>query len=157
MYPYADARGGLKCQTNRRRYTSPMGGGSFNIVQTSSPLLPPKANEVIVKIYTVLLQVCPDPGKSTDCHGLFPSPPNSIPCSDMAGEVVAIGENVVEAWRSRLCKFNPRSHTHGDLTPVMLVVASRSWAAFYGVLKEYEAFTCTQVSGDSFVGVGSLL
>ncbi|KAJ6548702.1 chaperonin 10-like protein [Mycena capillaripes] len=77
-----------------RHYYFPKLGEVSNIALTSSPLLPLNANEVLVKIHAVSLQA----RDLSVAHGFPPSPPNIVPCSDMAGEVVAIGNGVAE-WK----------------------------------------------------------
>ena len=62
-----------------------------------------------------------------------------VPGSDMAGEVVAIGEDVKE-WRvgDRVCpNFSP-DHIYGDVTPA--IQAKSLGAIANGVLTEYKAF-----------------
>ncbi|KAJ7897636.1 zinc-binding alcohol dehydrogenase [Mycena olivaceomarginata] len=105
------------------------------IALTSSPLRPPKAGEVLVKIHAVSLQA----RDLSIALGHFPASPNIIPCSDMAGEVVAIGDGV-EKWKQgdRVCANLMLDHVHGDATPAMLLNALGS--SVDGVLTEYRAF-----------------
>jgi len=65
--------------------------------------------------------------------------PEVVPGSDMAGEVVAVGEDVKE-WKvgDRVCpNFSP-AHIYGDPTPEIQEAALG--ALVDGVLTEYKAF-----------------
>ncbi|KAJ6548706.1 alcohol dehydrogenase superfamily protein [Mycena capillaripes] len=121
-----------------RHYYFPKLGEVSNIALTSSPLLPLKANEVLVKIHAVSLQA----RDLSVAHGFPPSPrrsPNIVPCSDMAGEVVVVGDGVAE-WTQgdRVCASLILDYTHGDLTPAML--ATGLGGEVNGVLTQYKAF-----------------
>lgn len=62
-----------------------------------------------------------------------------VPCSDMAGEVIAVGSDVSE-WKvgDRVCaNFSPE-HLHGDATP--LTGKAELGGASDGVLTQYKAF-----------------
>ena len=47
-----------------------------------------------------------------------------VPCSDMAGEVIAVGEDVKQ-WKKgdRVCANFTLDHLHGDLTPAAMPTA----------------------------------
>jgi NADPH:quinone reductase-like Zn-dependent oxidoreductase len=74
--------------------------------------------------------------------GTYPVPiaDNLVPGSDMAGEVLAVGDEVTE-WQigDRVCaNFSPL-HIYGDLTPAM---RSSVWGCEVdGVLTQYKLFS----------------
>ncbi|KAF7355954.1 Alcohol dehydrogenase superfamily protein [Mycena venus] len=121
-------------ETTRYYYFPQVGEYSY-LAQTSSPLQPLKSDEVLVKIHAVSLQA----RDQSIALGHFPSCPNIIPCSDMAGEVVAIGAGVV-TWKhgDRVCANLMLDHITGDTTPAMLLNALGG--SVDGVLTQYRAF-----------------
>ena len=67
------------------------------------------------------------------------APQNLVACSDMAGEVIAVGEDVKE-WKTgdRVCaNFSPE-HPDGDITPEIMGAALGGIVD--GVLTQYKAF-----------------
>lgn len=66
-------------------------------------------------------------------------PKDLVPCSDMAGEIVAVGEDVTD-WKigDRVCSNFCLDHVHGDPTPAMSRTALGGRA--HGVLTEYRTF-----------------
>ncbi|KAJ7486680.1 hypothetical protein FB451DRAFT_772440 [Mycena latifolia] len=118
-----------------RHYYFPKVGEVPYLTFTPSALLPPKDKEVLVKVHAVSLQA----RDLSIARGKFPSAKNIIPCSDMAGEVLAVGDGVT-AWKQgdRVCASLFLDHTHGDLTPAM---ASRALGGSVdGVLTQYKVF-----------------
>ncbi|KAJ7131172.1 NAD-P-binding protein [Mycena epipterygia] len=117
-----------------RHYYFPKVGEVGYIALTSSPLRSPQADEVLVKIHAVSLQA----RDLAVAHGTLPSVyvAHIIPGSDMAGEILAVGDSVAE-WKQgdRVCANVILDHTHGDLTPAML--ESALGAAVHGVLTQY--------------------
>ncbi|KAJ7625842.1 alcohol dehydrogenase superfamily protein [Roridomyces roridus] len=83
-------------QSTRHFYYSKDGPGTYhNLAIKTSPLAPPGAGQVLVKVHAVSLQahdlnIAKDDELGTD--------KNLIPCSDMAGKVFALGEAVSE-WK----------------------------------------------------------
>ncbi|KAJ7161922.1 alcohol dehydrogenase superfamily protein [Mycena crocata] len=112
--------------------------GSFdNLVLQDVPLHAPKLNEVLVKTHAVSLQF----RDLLIANKQYPSPvqPNLVPCSDMAGEVIAVGEDV-KRWKAgdRVCanffldKLNDEQTEETD--------SSALGGAVHGVLTEYRTF-----------------
>ena len=80
-------------------------------------------------------------------NGTYPGPShdNLVPCSDAAGEIVAVGEDVNKwAVGDRVCANFTLAHLHGDLTPDMM--ATSLGGSIDGVLTEYRTFPA-EVSG----------
>ncbi|KAF7367893.1 Zinc-type alcohol dehydrogenase-like protein [Mycena sanguinolenta] len=94
----------------------------------------PKANEVLVKTRAVSLQFRDLMIASGRYRGTFP--PNLVPCSDMAGEVIAVGEDVKE-WKvgDRVCASFHQDRMHND-SPNEQALGG----AVHGVLTEYRTF-----------------
>lgn len=67
------------------------------------------------------------------------APDQLVPCSDMAGEVVGIGEDV-KNWAAgdRVCANFALDHLHGDVTPAIQL--SSLGGQCHGVLTEYRTF-----------------
>ncbi|KAJ7741609.1 alcohol dehydrogenase superfamily protein [Mycena olivaceomarginata] len=94
-----------------RQYSYSERGSWDNLVLQEVPLAAPKANEVVVKTHAVSLQfrdlllagnksmigsiALTDPWN----NWLSNVKPNFVPCSDMAGEVIAVGEDVKD-WKA---------------------------------------------------------
>lgn len=70
-----------------------------------------------------------------------------MPCSDMAGEIVAVGEDV-KKWSvgDRVSANFTQDHIHGDLNPELMDTSLGG--ALEGVLTEYEVFPA-EVSSNS--------
>ncbi|KAF8193851.1 chaperonin 10-like protein [Mycena galopus ATCC 62051] len=100
--------------------------GSYNnLVLEEVPLAPLKATEVLVKTHAVSLQV------------LYPD--NLVPCSDMAGEIIAVGEDV-KGWKrgDRVAANFMLDKLHDEQTTE--IAATSLGGAVHGVLTEYRAF-----------------
>lgn len=72
---------------------------------------------------------------------IAPTPENIIPCSDMAGEIVAVGQGVKpDQWKigDRVCANFTQDHVNGDLTPAVQKTALGG--SLDGVLTEYQTF-----------------
>ncbi|KAF9256210.1 NAD-P-binding protein [Marasmius fiardii PR-910] len=101
-------------QTRSAFYSKPgQGYQSLDFTETALPSL--KGSEVLVKIHAVSLNY----RDLMIARGVYPivSKDKLVPCSDMAGEVVAVGEDVSN-WKTgdRVCaNFSPE-HIHGDPT-----------------------------------------
>ncbi|KAG5353603.1 hypothetical protein C0989_005125, partial [Termitomyces sp. Mn162] len=66
-------------------------------------------------------------------------PTNLVPCSDMAGEVMSVGEDVKD-WKvgDRVCANFAIGHLHGD--PTAATIATGLGGQVHGVLTEYRTF-----------------
>ncbi|KIY68128.1 alcohol dehydrogenase superfamily protein [Cylindrobasidium torrendii FP15055 ss-10] len=112
--------------------------GWDKLKQTTAPLQPLKPYEVLVKIHAVSLQF----RDIMIADGSYPAPlpENLVPCSDMAGEVIAVGAEAEGTWKvgDRVCSNFSTTHLDGDPTP-------DAWAGAQGgnsqgVLTEYKAY-----------------
>ncbi|KAF7364295.1 Alcohol dehydrogenase superfamily protein [Mycena sanguinolenta] len=120
--------------TTTRQHYFPQLGSFNNLVVQEVPVSAPKANEVLVKTHAVSLQyrdllIAKDknPGGAVE---------NLVPCSDMAGEVIAVGEDVKE-WKvgDRVCTNFHQDKLHND-SPNELVLGG----PVQGVLTQYRTF-----------------
>lgn len=70
---------------------------------------------------------------------LYRSPDNLVPCSDMAGEIISVGEDV-KGWKQgdRVCANLVIDHIYGDTSPA--IQATSLGGAVHGVLTEYRTF-----------------
>ncbi|KAF8184560.1 alcohol dehydrogenase superfamily protein [Mycena galopus ATCC 62051] len=120
-----------------RQYSYPELGSYNNLVLQEVPLAAPKPNEVLVKTRAVSLQfrdlMIP--------YGTYPGfiQPNLVPCSDMAGEVIAVGSDVTQ-WNvgDRVSANFMLDKLHNEVTPE--IMASAIGGASHGVLTEYRNF-----------------
>ncbi|KAL0067054.1 hypothetical protein AAF712_005838 [Marasmius tenuissimus] len=101
------------------------------------PLQRPKSFEVLVKICAVSLQYR-DLIISSGNYKVN-SPPELVPCSDMAGEIIAVGEDV-KGWKrgDRVCANFAADHIHGDVT--YEIQRSGFGGQIHGVLTQYKVF-----------------
>ncbi|KAJ6508145.1 alcohol dehydrogenase superfamily protein [Mycena sanguinolenta] len=137
-------------QTNRQ-YSYPERGSYDNLVLQEVPLAPPKANDVLVKTHAVSLQfrdLLLASNKSMTGSIAVTDPwnnwlsnvkPNFVPCSDMAGEVIAVGEDVKE-WKAgdRVCANFFLEKLNDEQTPE--TDGSALGGPVDGVLTEYRTF-----------------
>jgi len=133
---FASAHGGA-VPAKARQYFLPKLDGVHNLTIREFDVPQPKANEVLVKVRAVSLNY----RDLIIADGTYPGPKheNRVPCSDMAGEVVAVGSDV-KTWAvgDRVCANFSQEHHHGDITPESANTAlGGSWE---GVLTEYRAF-----------------
>ncbi|KAJ6548650.1 alcohol dehydrogenase superfamily protein [Mycena capillaripes] len=117
-----------------RQYTYPELGSFNNLVIQEIPLRTPKASEVLVKTHAVSLQFRDLLISSGGYAGGFPR--NLVPCSDMAGEVIAVGEDVKE-WKAgdRVCANFFLDNLNDNLE-----AEAALGGAVHGVLTEYRTF-----------------
>lgn len=118
-------------QSGREWRSSGRGYKNFKLVE--SPIESPDPTEVLVKVHAVSLQYRDLMVSTGQYRG---SKPNVIPGSDMAGEIVSVGQDV-KGWKvgDRVCSNFSLDHLHGDTTP-------ETWATSLGgpvdgVLREY--------------------
>ncbi|KAF5334922.1 hypothetical protein D9611_010026 [Ephemerocybe angulata] len=102
-----------------------------------APVSKPKANEVLVKVRAVSLQYR-DYSVSVGKYdiGVYE---NIIPCSDMAGEVLCVGEDV-KNWKKgdRVCSNFMTGYLDGPLTPEAVQTSLGGQSP--GVLTQYRCF-----------------
>ncbi|KAJ7119983.1 alcohol dehydrogenase superfamily protein [Mycena crocata] len=120
-----------------RQYSYPEFGSYNNLVLQEVPLARPKSNEVLVKVHAVSLQF----RDLMVARGGYPGfiPPNLVPCSDMAGEVIAVGADVTQ-WKTgdRVSANFLLDKLHNERTPE--ITASALGGRTHGVLTEYRNF-----------------
>ncbi|KAJ7662598.1 alcohol dehydrogenase superfamily protein [Mycena polygramma] len=124
----------MSIPTTTRQYAYPQLGSFQNLVLQEVPLSAPKATEVLVKTHAVSLQFRDLMVSSGKYPG--PLPENLVPCSDMAGEVIAVGADVNE-WKvgDRVCANFLTDKIHNDAPGV-----EGLGGAVHGVLTEYRSF-----------------
>ncbi|KAJ7197786.1 alcohol dehydrogenase superfamily protein [Mycena pura] len=111
-----------------RQYSYPQLGSFNNLVIQDVPVAAPKANQVLVKVHAVSLQFRDLMVASERYPGSIPT--NLVPCSDMAGEVVSVGEDA-KPWKTG-------DRLHKEQTPE--ISASSLGGQSQGVLVEYRSF-----------------
>ncbi|KAG1732679.1 chaperonin 10-like protein [Suillus paluster] len=115
-----------------REYRS-QGDGHQNLKLQSASLSKPKATEATIKIHAVSLQY----RDLMVSKGLYPQQKTDIiPCSDGAGEIVAVGQDV-KGWKvgDRVCPNFAVNHIHGDVTEEIKLTGLGGHID--GVLREY--------------------
>ncbi|KAJ7470242.1 alcohol dehydrogenase superfamily protein [Mycena galericulata] len=122
--------------TRQYFYPQPQLGSHDNLVIQEVRLSPPKSNEVLVKTHAVSLQFRDLLVASGKYPGLTS---NLVPCSDMAGEVIAVGEDV-KHWKTgdRVCANFMLDKLHAETTTE--IAATALGGAVQGVLTEYRTF-----------------
>jgi len=120
-----------------RQYSYPQLGSFDNLVIQHVPVTAPKANQVLVKVHAVSLQFRDLMVSSGRYPGSIST--NLVPCSDMAGEVVAVGEDAKQ-WKTgdRVCANFMLDKLHKEQTPE--ISASSLGGQSQGVLVEYRTF-----------------
>ncbi|KAI0728248.1 NAD-P-binding protein [Fomitopsis betulina] len=124
----------MSIPTTTREYRLPKADGIHNLTLEEAPVPAPKATEVFVKVHAVSLQYR-DVAIAT---GQYPLRQNNIvPGSDMAGEILAIGD-AVRGWvvGDKVCANFSLDHIHGD--PTDQTKLSGLSAPIDGVLTEYK-------------------
>ncbi|KAF5342680.1 hypothetical protein D9611_002120 [Ephemerocybe angulata] len=122
-----------------RQYLLPAGRkdgyGNLTIVEVEVPKL--KVTEVLVKVHAASLQYR-DLSRANEFYGGLKGR-EVIPGSDMAGEVISVGEDVTE-WKvgDRVCANFCPTHLYGDATDTTLEGALGGVVP--GVLTEYRSF-----------------
>ncbi|KAL0576244.1 hypothetical protein V5O48_005726 [Marasmius crinis-equi] len=127
----------MSIPTTTREYFLKEIGTYENLTFREAAFQPPKSFEVLVKIHAVSVQHR-DLDISKGHYGTqFPH--ELVPCSDMAGEIVTVGEDV-KGWKvgDRVCANFNADHLHGDLTPE--IFGSGHGGAIHGVLTQYKVF-----------------
>jgi NADPH:quinone reductase-like Zn-dependent oxidoreductase len=122
--------------TTRHYVLGPIGAGYKELKVQEDPVQPPKANDVLVKVHAVSLQYR-DLSITT---GTYPvGKPGVTPCSDMSGEVIAIGETV-KHWKlgDRVCANFSTDHLYGDTNEE--IIETSMGGQSQGVLTQYRTF-----------------
>ncbi|EGN94655.1 hypothetical protein SERLA73DRAFT_162792 [Serpula lacrymans var. lacrymans S7.3] len=115
-----------------REYRS-QGDGYKNLKLQVSRLNQPKATEVLLKVHAVSLQYR---DLMVSKGGYSRQKKNIVPCSDMAGEIIAVGQDVQNyKVGDRVCPNFALDHIHGD--PTQETQATGLGGAIDGVLTEY--------------------
>ncbi|KDR84023.1 hypothetical protein GALMADRAFT_111170 [Galerina marginata CBS 339.88] len=127
----------MSVPTTTQQYSFPQLGSYKNLELREVPLAKPKAGKVLVKIHAVSLQF----RDLMVASGTYPLEftGNLVPCSDMAGELIAVGEDV-KGWKvtDRVCANFATDHIYGPATPA--TAATALGAAIDGVLTQYKTF-----------------
>ncbi|KAI0326840.1 NAD-P-binding protein [Cubamyces sp. BRFM 1775] len=118
-----------------REYRLPKADGFQSLTLTEAPIPQLKATEVLVKVHAVSLQY----RDLIIARGKYPrsQKENLIPCSDMAGEIAALGAEV-KGWNvgERICSNFAVDHVFGDATEE--IKATSLGGPIDGVLAEYK-------------------
>ncbi|KAJ8075204.1 hypothetical protein PM082_019532 [Marasmius tenuissimus] len=125
--------------TQTRAAYHPKAGAGYQSLAFKDVDLPAlKSSEVLVKIHAVSLNF----RDLMISAGKYPIglKDGTIPCSDMAGEVLAIGDEVTE-WKTgdRVCANFAPEHLHGDVTAKSSSSALGA-GEVDGVLAQYRIF-----------------
>ncbi|CAK5275231.1 unnamed protein product [Mycena citricolor] len=134
----------MSIPTTARQYILPTLGSYNNLVLTDVTVPKPKPNEVLLKAHAVSLQYR-DLLVATDRYPGGDMPANLIPCSDVAGEIVAIGEDV-KGWKvgDRVCPNFMLEKLHGDHT-TPAIAATALGGAVDGTLTEYRNYPASSL------------
>ncbi|KAK7019162.1 hypothetical protein VNI00_018194 [Paramarasmius palmivorus] len=121
--------------TTTREYYLPEISSYKNLKTRQVPLVPPKSSEVLVKIHAVTLNQR-DLIIANGQHPVNP-PKDLVPASDMAGEIVAIGQDV-KGWKigDRVCANFYADHVAGDITPE--IQCTGYGGQIHGMLTQYK-------------------
>ncbi|KAH9938947.1 NAD(P)-binding protein [Amylocystis lapponica] len=105
----------MSIPTTTREYRLPKVEGPQALVLQEAPVRPPKSSEVLVKVHAVSLQYR-DLIISTGQYPLGQKE-NPVVCSDMAGEILAVGDDV-KGWSvgDRVCANFAIDHLYGDIS-----------------------------------------
>ncbi|KAF9450643.1 NAD(P)-binding protein [Macrolepiota fuliginosa MF-IS2] len=110
-----------------------------NLVVEEKAVKPPKPHEVLVKVHAVSLQYRDLVVAGGFYTGNARVPEKLVPCSDMAGEIIALGDGVAD-WKigDRVCANLVLDHVHGD-TNFAIQQTSMGGQA-HGCLTQYRTF-----------------
>jgi len=121
--------------TTTREYRLPKADGFHNLTLQEASIRTPKSTEVLVKVHAVSLQY----RDLIVAKGQYPlgQKDNVVPGSDMAGEIIAVGDDVKD-WKvgDRVCSNFAVDHIHGDVTEEIKLTGLG--APIDGVLTEYK-------------------
>ncbi|KAH9941008.1 NAD(P)-binding protein [Amylocystis lapponica] len=121
--------------TTTREYRLPKADGFKSLVIQNASVRPPKSSEVLLKVHAVSLQYR-DLMVAKNQYPLGQKE-NPVVCSDMAGEIVALGDDV-KGWSigDRVSPNFALDHLYGPATHALM--RSALGAATDGVLTEYK-------------------
>ncbi|KAG6827184.1 hypothetical protein H0H92_012849 [Tricholoma furcatifolium] len=127
----------MSIPTSAQEYVLTKAGSFDNLALRSKEVQSPRANEVLIKVHAVSLQyrdLAIAWGKYK-----FQGPQEVVPCSDMAGEIISVGEDV-KKWKvgDRVCANFATGHLHGD--PTYESISTSLGGQSHGVLTEYRTF-----------------
>lgn len=124
--------------TTTRSYYFPTRGSYRNLVLQTTPLPALRSTNVLVKVHAVSLQYR-DLLVASGQYRLSSVQDDLVPCSDMAGEVIATGSEVTR-WKvgDRVCANFSTDHLDGDVTAE--IMGTSLGGGQHGVLTEYRAF-----------------
>ncbi|KAI0357912.1 NAD-P-binding protein [Trametes cingulata] len=118
-----------------REYRFPHANGFQDLTLTEASIPKLRATEALIKVHAVSLQF----RDLMVANGNYPlgQKENPVPCSDMAGEIVALGDEV-KGWKvgDRVCSNFAPDHIFGDLTKEIQLTSMG--APTDGVLTEYK-------------------
>nr|VWP01692.1 RNA pyrophosphohydrolase (EC ((Di)nucleoside polyphosphate hydrolase) [Ganoderma boninense] len=119
-----------------REYRLPKVDGFHNLTLQEGPIPPLKSNEVLLKVHAVSLQYR-DLVVARGQYSFGPKKEDVVPGSDMAGEIVAVGEDVA-GWQ-----VGDRAMPNFSLSHVFGEASDEGWqtalgAPIDGVLTEYK-------------------
>ncbi|KAE9391602.1 NAD(P)-binding protein [Gymnopus androsaceus JB14] len=124
--------------TTREYFWTKHGGSTEDLSSRESPLQPMKSDEILVKIHAVSLQF----SDLLVGAGRYPlkMPEHLIPCSDMAGEVIAAGDDAGSEWKTgdRVCANFAADHIAGETT--LEIQKTAYGGSRHGVLTQYKSF-----------------
>ncbi|KAJ7728323.1 alcohol dehydrogenase superfamily protein [Mycena metata] len=127
----------MSLPTTTRQYYYPELGSFDNLVLQEAPVAAPKPTEVLVKTHAVSLQF----RDLLIANKQYPTKvqPNLVPCSDMAGEIIAVGEDV-KRWKTgdRVCANFFLDKLNNVQTPE--TDSSALGGGAQGVLTQYRTF-----------------
>ncbi|EPS95802.1 NAD-binding protein [Fomitopsis schrenkii] len=125
----------MSIPTTTREYRLPKSDGFHNLTLKEASIPAPKSTEVLVKVHAVSLQY----RDLAVAKGQYPlgQKENVVPGSDMAGEVLAVGDDV-KGWAvgDKVCANFSVDHIYGD--PTNETKVSGLGAPIDGVLTEYK-------------------
>ncbi|KAF9029913.1 NAD(P)-binding protein [Hymenopellis radicata] len=129
----------MSLPTTSRQWYFPKRGSFEDLRQRDVPIPPVKPTEVLVKTHAVSLQFRDLMLASQSYGGKIASPDELVPCSDMAGEIIAVGDSV-SGWQvgARVCANFALDHVYGDVTPAIGLTALGGFV--HGVLTQYRTF-----------------
>ncbi|KAF7775726.1 hypothetical protein Agabi119p4_4119 [Agaricus bisporus var. burnettii] len=128
----------MSLPTITRQYHFPKLGSYLDLELREKPVNRPKPHEVLVKVHAVSLQYR-DLLVAQGVYAAKDIPDQLVPCSDMAGEVLALGEGVLDfKVGDRVCANFSTDHLYGDPTPD--IIKSSLGGQSHGVLTQYRTF-----------------